>query len=215
MGPAGRRNPGTSDPQRVAERHRLGYQVSRTRGVRPAERSGRGLCGEAEPGEDDRRAEGRQQRSQLADRSAQLQAIAGEHRRALEEFEQAKARIRREVTRDVERGRRAIVADLLEVLDNLDRAIGAARDSDVKADSLLRGVELVRDQFLAKLEALGVRRVDALGQPFDAASHEAVSMAPVTDDTQDGRVVAVTREGYTIGDELLRPASVVVGRFDG
>jgi len=152
---------------------------------------------------------------QLADRSAQLQAIAGEHRRAIEEFEQAKARIRREVTRDVERGRRAIVADLLEVLDNLDRAIGAARDSDVKADSLLRGVELVRDQFLAKLEALGVRRVDALGQPFDAASHEAVSMAPVTDDTQDGRVVAVTREGYTIGDELLRPASVVVGRFDG
>jgi molecular chaperone GrpE len=152
---------------------------------------------------------------QLADRSAQLQAIAGEHRRAMEEFEQAKTRIRREVGRDVERGRRAIVADLLEVLDNLDRAIGAARDSDVKADSLLRGVELVRDQFLAKLEALGVRRVDALGQPFDATSHEAVSMAPVTDETQDGRVVAVTREGYAVGDELLRPASVVVGRFDG
>jgi molecular chaperone GrpE len=152
---------------------------------------------------------------QLADRSAQLQAIAGEHRRAMEEFEQATARIRREVGRDVERGRRAIVADFLEVLDNLDRAIGAARDSDVKADSLLRGVELVRDQFLAKLEALGVRRVDALGQPFDATSHEAVSMAPVTDETQDGRVVAVTREGYAVGDELLRPASVVVGRFDG
>ena len=152
---------------------------------------------------------------QLADRSAQLQAIAAEHRRAMEEFEQAKARIRREVARDVERGRRAIVADLLEVLDNLDRAIGAARDSDVKADSLLRGVELVRDQFLAKLKALGVRRVDALGQPFDATSHEAVSMAPVTDETQDGRVVAVTREGYAVGDELLRPASVVVGRFDG
>src|SRR5262245_19420368 len=149
---------------------------------------------------------------QLANRSAQLQTIAGEHRRAMEEFEQAKARIRRDVARDVERGRRAIVADLL---DNLDRAIGAARDSDVKADSLLRGVELVRDQFLAKLEALGVRRVDALGQPFDATSHEAVSMAPVTDETQDGRVVAVTREGYAVGDELLRPASVVVGRFDG
>jgi molecular chaperone GrpE len=152
---------------------------------------------------------------QLADRSSQLQTIAGEHRRAMEEFEQAKARIRREVARDVERGRRAIVAELLEVLDNLDRAIGAARDSDVKADSLLRGVELVRDQFLAKLEALGVRRVDALGQPFDASSHEAVSMAPVTDETQDGRVVAVTREGYAVGDDLLRPASVVVGRFDG
>jgi molecular chaperone GrpE len=151
---------------------------------------------------------------QLADRSAQLQTIAGEHRRAVEEFEQAKARIRREVARDVERGRRAIVAELLEVLDNLDRAIGAARESDVPADSLLRGVELVRNQFLAKLEGLGVRRIDALGEPFDTAAHEAVTMAPVSDPIQDGRVVAVTREGYAIGDELLRPASVVVGRFE-
>ena len=65
------------------------------------------------------------------------------------------------------------------------------------------------------LKRYGVTPIDALGQPFDATSHEAVSMAPVTDETQDGRVVAVTREGYAVGDELLRPASVVVGRFDG
>ena len=150
---------------------------------------------------------------QLAERGAQLQSIAAEHRRALEEFEQARARIRREVSRDVERGRRAIVTDLLEVLDNLDRAIDAARDGDAPADALLRGVELVRDQFLAKLEMLGVHRIDALGQFFDAATHEAVTMTPVTDPDQDGRVVSVTREGYTIGDDLLRPAGVVVGRL--
>ena len=152
---------------------------------------------------------------QLADRAAQLQSIAAEHRRALEEFEQAKVRIRREVARDIERGRRAIVSDLLEVLDNLDRAIGAARDSDAPADALLRGVELVRDQFLAKLEGLGVRRIDAIGQAFDATAHEAVTMTPVSDPSQDGRVVDVTRPGYAIGDDLLRPASVVVGRLDG
>jgi molecular chaperone GrpE len=152
---------------------------------------------------------------QLADKTAHLQAIAVEHRRALEEFEQAKVRIRREVARDVERGKRAVVAELLEVLDNLDRAIAAARESDAPAGTLLRGVELVRDQFLAKLEQLGVRRTDALGQMFDATVHEAVSMAPVSDPSQDGRVVAVAREGYAIGDELLRPASVVVGRLDG
>jgi len=132
---------------------------------------------------------------QLADKTTHLQAIAVEHRRALEEFEQAKLRIRREVVRDVERSKRAVVSDLLEVLDNLDRAIAAARESDAPAGTLLRGVELVRDQFLAKLEALG--------------------MAPVSDPSQDGRVVAVAREGYAISDELLRPASVVVGRLDG
>jgi molecular chaperone GrpE len=160
---------------------------------------------------------------QLADKTAHLQAIATEHRRALEEFEQAKLRIRREMARDVERGKRAVVAELLEVLDNLDRAIAAARDSarggpqpdrESSVETLLRGVELVRDQFLAKLEALGVRRIDALGQMFDAAAHEAVSMAPVSHPEQDGRVVGVAREGYAIGDELLRPAAVVVGRLD-
>jgi len=150
---------------------------------------------------------------QLADKTTHVQAIASEHRRALEEFEQAKLRIRREVVREVERGKRAVVAELLEVLDNLDRAIAAAQEREAPVDTLLRGVELVRDQFLAKLESLGVRRVDALGQPFDANAHEAVSMVRVSDPAQEGRVVAVAKEGYAIGDELLRPAAVVVGRL--
>jgi molecular chaperone GrpE len=152
---------------------------------------------------------------QVAEKTAQLQGVLTEHRRALDEFEQIKTRMRREVARDVERGRRAVIADLLDVLDNLDRAIAAARETPSSSDTLLRGVELVRDQFLAKLEALGVSRVDAVGQPFDATVHDAVSMAPVAEAAQDGVVIAVAKEGYAIGDELLRPATVVVGRFDG
>jgi len=152
---------------------------------------------------------------QLTDKTAQLQSVLTEQRRALDEFEQIKTRMRREVGREVERGKRAVLAELLEVLDNLDRAIAAARETPASVDTLLRGVELVRDQFLAKLEAFGVVRIDAVGQPFDATIHDAVSMAPVTDAAQDGRVVAVAKEGYAIGDELLRPATVVVGRLDG
>jgi molecular chaperone GrpE len=150
---------------------------------------------------------------QLAERGAQLQQYAAEHRRALEEFEQVKVRLRRDVAREVDRGKRAVVAEFLDVLDNLDRAISAgASDPDAP---LRRGVELVRDQFLAKLQSLGVTRIDALGQPFDATRHDAVSTAPVSDAAQDGRIVAVAKEGYTMGDELLRPASVVVGSFHG
>ena len=88
------------------------------------------------------------------------------------------------------------------------RAARAARDA---SETLLRGVELVRDQFLAKLESFGVTRVPALGVPFDPQLHEAVSMAPVADPAQAGLVIAVVKEGYAIGEELLRPASVVVG----
>src|SRR5689334_19238378 len=113
---------------------------------------------------------------QLTDKTAQLQSVLTEHRRALDEFEQIKTRMRREVGREVERGKRAVLAELLEVLDNLDRAIAAARETPASVDTLLRGVELVRDQFLAKLEAFGVVRIDAVGQPFDATIHDAVSM---------------------------------------
>jgi molecular chaperone GrpE len=157
---------------------------------------------------------------QIADQGTQLQTYITEHRRSLDEFEQVKTRIRRDVARDVERGRRAVLVELLEVLDNLDRAISAARSgsnvtvgTNEPLENLTKGVELVREQFLAKLGALGVTRIQAMGQLFDAERHEAVTTTPV-DPAQDGLIVAVMKEGYAIGDEMLRPASVVVGRAE-
>ena len=151
----------------------------------------------------------------LADAGNQLQTYVVEHRRSLEEFEQVRARLRRDTAREVERGRRGVLAELLEVVDNLDRAVAAADDAQASGaradDTLLRGVRLVRDQFLAKLESFGVARVPSLGTPFDAARHEAVTTAPVDDPSKEGVVIAVIKEAYAIGDELLRPASVVVG----
>jgi len=149
----------------------------------------------------------------VADHAAQLQSYAADHRRAVEEFEQARARMRRDVAREVERGKRAVLAELLDVLDNLDRAIAAAAGAPAGSDALTRGVELVRDQFAGKLSAFGVARLDALGKPFDAARHEAVATAPVTDPALNGTIVAVLKDGYTIADDLLRPASVVVGEL--
>lgn len=154
---------------------------------------------------------------QVAEQAAQLQARAADQRSAVDEFEQVKTRIRRDVAREVERGKRAVLVELLDVLDNLDRAIAAARsspDANDPIERLTRGVELVRDQFLSKLTGLGVTRVEALGQPFDATRHEAVTTTPVDDPAQDGTVVAVIREGYAIGDDMLRPASVVVGKHE-
>ena len=153
----------------------------------------------------------------LADATTQLQSYIAEHRRSLDEFEQVKVRIRRDVAREVERGRRAVLVELLEVLDNVDRAIGAARDADAPAgreaaDRLARGIEMIRDQFLAKLEAFGVTRVPAIGQRFDATRHEAVTTLATADPALVDTVVAVIKEGYAIGDEVLRPAGVVVGR---
>jgi len=153
----------------------------------------------------------------LADVTAQLQASLTDRRQQVEEFDQSRARLRRDVAKDIERGRRALLADFLDVLDNLDRALTAARDGGdntdgTRAGTLVRGVELVREQFRQKLQAAGATPIAALGAPFDATQHDAVSTAPVDDPSQDGVVVSVLKEGYAVGNEILRPASVVVGK---
>jgi molecular chaperone GrpE len=146
----------------------------------------------------------------LAAKDAELQQILSKYRGAAEEFDQARARLRKEVTKDVERGRRSMLVSFLEVLDNLDRALAVAGDR--AGDPLVQGVSLVRQQFLSTLEGLSVRRIDPLGQPFDPATHEAVSTVAASAAAPDGQVVGVVRPGYAIGDDVLRPAQVAVAR---
>ncbi len=150
---------------------------------------------------------------QLAEKDALIQSQIARYREAAREFDEARLRARRELAREVDRAKRAILLELLDVVDNLDRALEAAR-ADTSVDTLRRGVELVRQQFLTKLEALGVTRLDPLGQPFDPALHDAVSTVPVEDPAQDHTVVGVIRPGYKLGDEVLRPASVAVGQLN-
>jgi molecular chaperone GrpE len=178
---------------------------------------------------------------QLAEKDRQLQEIIGRYKEATRDFDSVKARLRRDVVKDIERGKGAILAELLDVVDNLDRAIEAARRAPgLKAGSptpdnggtvdltddgrgtaglqtgghrLLEGVLMVRDQFLSKLEGLGVRRMAPLGKAFDPARHEAATLVPVTDTAHDNTVLGVIREGYEFNGEVLRPALVAVGQL--
>jgi molecular chaperone GrpE len=145
----------------------------------------------------------------LADKDAQLQEyVTGVHE-AQREFEAMRARVRKDAARDAELSRRAVFADLLEVIDNLDRALASARASG-SADQLVQGVELVRQQFLHKLSGYGISRLEPLGQPFDPACHEAITVVPVTEEYGEGIVAGVAAPGYLIGNDVLRPATVAV-----
>jgi molecular chaperone GrpE len=148
---------------------------------------------------------------QLAEKDRIAQEYIAKYRQAAAEFEESRLRLRREIAKDVERGRREILADLLDVLDNLDRALEAAQ-SNPSPEALLQGVEMVRRQFLSKLEGFGVKRIDAAGVEFDPSRHEAISTVPAARPADEGRVVGVVRHGYTINDDVLRPASVAVAK---
>lgn len=148
--------------------------------------------------------------ARIADKDREIQELVSKYRGASDEFDQMRVRIRKDAQRDAERNRRSVIVSFLEVLDNLDRAIEAAGDRT--GDPFVQGVALVRQQFLATLEGLGVARLDPTGHPFDPERHEAVSTVPAAGPDNDGQVVGVIRPGYLLGPDVLRPAQVAVAR---
>ena len=148
---------------------------------------------------------------QVAEKDKQIQEYLTKYRQASSEFEEMRLRLRREISKDIERTRREILSELLEVVDNLERAIEAAKRSP-SVDTVLQGVDMVRRQFLSKLEGLGVRPIESGDSRFDPTLHEAVTTVPATTADQDGMIVGVIRSGYRIGEDVLRPAAVAVAR---
>jgi molecular chaperone GrpE len=134
---------------------------------------------------------------------------------SVDEIERVKERLRKEASREIAQHKRELVRDFIEVLDDLDRAVQAPQgnaSASSAADGVREGVELVRKNFRGKLAQLGVELDPALGMSFDPARHEAVSVLPVLDPARDGLIVDVVREGYRMGEDVLRPARVVVAR---
>jgi len=148
----------------------------------------------------------------LAAKNEELRTTITKYREAASDFEQSRLRMKRELAKELERSRRVMLADLLEVVDNLERAIESGRQL-AGAEPLVQGVEMVRAQFIGTLDGLGVRRIESAGTPFDPMLHEAAAAVPTTNPDEDGLVVGVIRPGYTIGDDVLRPAVVAVARL--
>jgi molecular chaperone GrpE (heat shock protein) len=132
-------------------------------------------------------------------------------RTALAELEEAKNRVRRDGERQLELARARILEALLPVLDNLERSIGAAA-TGASAPAILEGVKLVHQQFLAALGQFGLARRSVVGERFDPRVHDAVAVIPVADAHQDGVVVSELEPAYLVGERVIRPAKVQVGR---
>jgi molecular chaperone GrpE (heat shock protein) len=149
------------------------------------------------------------------DRPAEAAAVEPEMsaaRKALRELEAAKARVERDAQQAADDLRGKLIADLLPVLDNIDRTIEAAEQNG-EAPSIVEGVRLVRSQLAGALERYGVERIDARHQRFDPRIHDAISVVPVSHPSAHEVVVDQIAPGYRFGDRLLRPARVVVGRY--
>jgi molecular chaperone GrpE len=153
-----------------------------------------------------------------ARRPAYVEDLEQRLRQALEALRQTQAeneavreRWRRDLERRVAFARTDLFREILEVSDNLERALihaGAGTDQE----ALCRGVEQVLAQLRRLLQTQGVEEIPVAGEVFDPHVAEAIEVRQVEDAALDGRVVEVARRGYRFEGQTLRPARVAVGR---
>ena len=131
--------------------------------------------------------------------------------RAFADLENLRKRAERD-RRDAERyGGTKLARDLLDVYDNMDRALATVTDElRDQAAGLVDGIELTQHELLKAFEKHNIQKIEpALGEKFDPSQHQAMFEAPVPN-TVRGTVIQVTLAGFTIGDRLLRAAQVGV-----
>lgn len=131
------------------------------------------------------------------------------------ELQNFRKRALRERKEALQYGSQNLVKDLLSVVDNLDRAIDHARQSEGgDLQSLLQGVELVQRELLVVLENHHVKEIEAVEKVFNPALHEAMAQVE-NESVEPNTVVDVLQKGYQLHDRLVRPSRVVVAKATG
>jgi molecular chaperone GrpE len=123
------------------------------------------------------------------------------------DFENYRKRVAADVQAAQARGKAAVAHEVIDAVDNLERALEAAQADD--GEGLRAGVEMVLGGLRETLARNGVEAVDPAGEKFDPNRHEALSTQPA-EGVESGVVVEVMQKGYTLGEQLIRPARVVV-----
>jgi molecular chaperone GrpE len=126
---------------------------------------------------------------------------------ALADFENYKKRNERFLSERLSSGKRSILGRFLPVLDNLERALASGADGG----ALREGLHATLRGFEALLAAENVKPIDVLGAPFDPRVAEAIGTKD-RDDVDDNTVIEEVQRGYTLADEVLRPARVLVSK---
>ena len=125
------------------------------------------------------------------------------------EFDNYRKRVDRDRRDQADAATADALADLLPIVDDLERALKAPASGD--ADAFRKGVELIHQQMLELLRKRGVRPIDAVGAEFDPRYHQAI-VQESSPNHREGEVMEEFARGYMLGDRLLRPAMVKVAK---
>ena len=127
------------------------------------------------------------------------------------EFDNFRKRTLKEKSELVKTAGEQALKGMLPILDDFERGLKAAADAtDVEA--VREGMELIYNKFIKYLDQNGVKAMDPEDRDFDTEKHEAISVVPVPDEDQKGKILDTVQKGYTINGKVMRHAKVVVGQ---
>ena len=126
------------------------------------------------------------------------------------EFENYRKRTEREFLDRVQNANERLISDLLEVLDDFDRSLNHAEESD-NSESLIQGLELIYKKMYAKLEKEGLKPIIAVGEEFDPEKHDAL-MQMESNDHPSGIIIDEHLKGYELNEKVIRHSQVIVAK---
>ena len=147
---------------------------------------------------------------------SELEELRDRYLRQAAEYQNFRKRTAQERDSIIELGKVFVIERMLDLMDDLDRTLGAVDDAERQQDAtaayqgLKQGVELVHRRFVDELAKLNVEAIEAVGNPFDENLHDAMMQQPASQDTPPGTVVGEIQKGYRMGDRILRHSKVIV-----
>lgn len=181
---------------------------------------------ETEPGSDEKQEAGAEESEdsseeepERTDEASAEEAESERYMRLMAEFQNFKRRAAKEKSDIHAFANERIINDLLPVLDNFERALGtnaeasgvAVPEMSEELANYAKGMELIFTQLKTALENAGLKEIQALGEDFDPAVHNAV-MTENLDEYEDGKITKVMQKGYTLNNRLIRPSMVAVNK---
>ncbi len=144
----------------------------------------------------------------MAELQSELEKVKKDYLYLRADFDNFKKSAIKERSDLIKYGSERLIMELLNVLDNFDKALETELTSD-NIESFRKGIEMIWVDLTSSLSKFGVTPVDVKGKPFDPTLHEALSTEPTTE-TPEGHITQVFKKAYKMHDKIIRPAQVVV-----
>lgn len=153
-----------------------------------------------------------QLKTELENKDQMLREYIDSFKKMQKENDNFRNRLEKDSMKSVEREKSKFIAEFLEIMDNLDRAIDSAKKTD-DISSLIDGIKMIHNQFANFLKTKGVEPIETVGKEFDPNVGEAVEVLSISNKKDDNKVLEEIQKGYKLNDLLIRPAKVRVGKL--